>query len=797
MVQANDLACALSSHITPHPGGAMVGQNVSHYQITEQLGQGGMGVVYKAEDIRLERTVALKFLPVHVLPTGDDKARFYREAKAAAKLNHPNIAHVYEIDETDDGRAFIAMEYIEGQMLEKKIEQGPLPIDEAVGIAEQMAEGLAAAHQGSIIHRDIKPANVIVTEAGVVKIVDFGVAKGAGLSLTQTGTTLGTVAYMSPEQARGDSVDGRTDLWSLGVVLYEMLTKQRPFRGDYPQAVIYSILNESPVPVGELREEAPEALEQVVEKLLQKDPAERYQDANALLADLRACRHGDERSTQRVGRPGPAKRRRLVALGLAGLILLLVGLGRLVWQRAPTSTEEATPAERATASVAVLPLENVSDDAEQEFFADGITEELINTLSRISALRVISFWSTRRYKNANPPLPEVADQLDVDFVIHGAAWQSEQQIRLRTNLAEATTDTPLWRQEYAGQVSGVKALLQEAALAIAQQIEVTLTAQDRERLEDAPAVDPEAFQLYLRGAQARHLESESEAVNYFERAIAHDSTYAQAHAGLAGAYAWLGYYAGLEEGEEKARRHLKTALSMDPTLSEAYAAKGMILEHYDGDFAGAEEAFRIAIHLNPNDAFAHLELGNLLMRQRRFDEALREVQQALYLNPLSARFQNDVGAVLHFSGRYDEAIDAAEKALALDASLGSAYGVLGSANTQQGQYEVAIEAYENGIQLGCGWCLGNLGYVYAVSGRRAEAQEILGRLEEQWREGAGDYDVAMIYAGLGEREQALDWLERFVEEIGVPLYLGIDPAFDSLHSEPRFESLLEKVGLDP
>jgi len=775
----------------------LVGEAVGRFQILERLGGGGMGVVYKARDARLDRLVALKFLHLHQSADPRARARLMSEARAVSALDHPNLAVVHEIGE-HRGQLFIAMAFYEGETLKKKLAHGPLPVREALDYVVQIAEGLQRAHEAGIVHRDIKPANVLVTDRGQVKVVDFGIAHVPGENVTQTGMTVGTVAYMSPEQASGQTADQRTDLWSLGVLLYEMLAGERPFQGENVLATLDAIRHGEPKSLASLSPGIPEALVGVLRRLLQKDPEARTRDAAELLTDLQGLREPaalDLRSAERSPRTSGTGRRRVIG---AAIVLVVGTLGVVLWEQASGPQNASTPkgsgAPAEPAWLAVLPLENYSRDPEQEDFADGMTEELITTLAKIEGLRVIAHRSVRQFKSSDTSVPEIAVSLGVRYVVDGSVLQEGDRVRITANLIDAETGTPIWGERFERERRDVMGLQREVALAIARQIEITLTPQDLTRLEAAAPVDPEAFDLYVKGTQARYENTAGtleEAADYFERAIARDSGYAPAYAGLA----WVLAFSAPDSS--RARWLARKAVELDPNLADAHVALGLIRELDDWDWAGSEEALRRAIRVSPGHAEAHHELSMLLMRQSRFDEALREAREALYLAPMSARFEFAIGWVQLVSGRVEEALQAAAKARALDADFPWAYWLAGRAHEQLGQYEEAVEAFERGSRPGA-VSPGVLGHLYAVSGRKEEALNVLEGLKVRRKDdGEWAIDIATIYAGLGDVEQALDWLARAVEEGGWLVDLGIDPRLRSLHGEPRFRALLDKMGLDP
>jgi TolB-like protein/Tfp pilus assembly protein PilF len=751
---------------------ALLGRQVSHYQILEKLGGGGMGVVYKARDLRLERTVALKFLPPHLSLDEDAKQRFIREAKAASALDHPNICTIYEIDEcaADDGapaQLFIAMAYYAGETLKKKIERGPLPVRQALDYAAQIAAGLAAAHEAGIIHRDIKPANVLVTGEGVAKVVDFGIAKAAGPELTKQGRTLGTAAYMSPEQARGEPVDHRTDLWSLGAVLYEMLAGQRAFPGETSDAVIYAIRHDEPQPIETLRPDVGREVAATVSRCLAKQPAERYARAEALLGELRASAQGPA-AAPRVQRPWRGRSLRYSIISL--VLVLLIGGARALLAPPP-------PAGRV---LAVLPVANVSGDAEQEPLADGLTELLINQLSQISGLdRVIPHTSVMPYKNTHKPLRQIGRELGVDLLVESSVLRAGEHVRVDVSLIKAAGQRTFWSDSFERPLSDVLRLQREMAQAIAREVQVVLTPAEAARLRQAaPAVDPEAFTLYLRAQRRRGIEPGR--IADLEQAVALDSGFAAAYAALAGTYAiHLNDYDRAEEAVER-------ALALDPDLPRAHVTRALIRQWAHSDWVGAEAALRRALELTPLVPETHHELAMLLMRLGRFEEALAAESRALYLAPSSSSFQEGLGEIFLNSGRYEDAIREFEKTLRMDPTRIRTPRFLGDAHFFLGRYGEAVRWYEQSS-----W--GIPSYAYTALGRRQEAlaalDSMLARVErgELYTRRTLAGNLAMLYASLGEHDRAMDWLERAVEErLGwIPVDLKVTPRLAPLRSHPR------------
>jgi len=548
----------------------MIGHTISHYRITEKLGEGGMGVVYKAEDTKLGRTVALKFLPPELTRDDEAKKRFIQEARAASALDHPNICNIHEIDETNEGQIFIAMACYEGESLQAMIRGGRLDLGRAIEIASQVARGLSKAHEKGIVHRDVKPANIFVTEDGLAKILDFGLAKLATQTrLTRAGTTVGTVMYMSPEQTSGKAVDERSDIWSLGVVLYEMVTGEPPFGGEHEQAIIYSILNQAPEPVGRLVPEAPKDLERILARALAKDPAARYQHMSDLGADLELVKITLPRRT--LSRAAPAARvpRRNLCIALAAVVViaaLVLFLGRPFFSK---------PHEQPITSLAVLPFQNMSADPSQEYFSDGMTEAIIKELSQIKALRVISRTSIMRYKRTDETLPEIARELGVDAVVEGSVLKADHDVRITAQLIAAHPEKHLWAEDFTRTLENVLVLQSEVAQAIAREIKVAVTPVEQARLAHVRVVNPDAHEAYLKGNYFFSRGTPPDwykSIQYFQQAIDKDSSYALAYAGIGRAYDNLVSFGVLppRDGWPKVRTYAEKALALDPDLAEGY-----------------------------------------------------------------------------------------------------------------------------------------------------------------------------------------------------------------------------------
>jgi serine/threonine protein kinase/Tfp pilus assembly protein PilF len=785
----------------------MIGQTISHYRILEKLGEGGMGVVYKAEDTKLHRPVALKVLPRQALITEEDKIRFAREAQAAASLSHPNIAIIHEFDEVDDpvtgGKlAFIAMEYVDGETVKQKIKpvgaihESPLPLDELLKIAIATAEGLAEAHGKGIVHRDIKSENVMISRSGVVKIMDFGLAEIAGRSrVTKEGMTVGTVAYMSPEQALGEKLDQRTDIWSLGVVMYEMITGRLPFTGDYEQAVVYRILNEEPEPITSLRSNVPMELERIVKKAMQKDPAVRYQTVGDLAADLKSLKKQLE-SGARAATPSPeirpTKKRVYLYTTIAALVVALV---LALYYFIPKES-------KAINSIAVLPLKNLSGDGEHEYFAEGIHEELIAQLAKISALKVISRTSVIRYKNVQKPLPEIGRELGAEALIEGSVRRSGDQVRITVQLIEAATDKHLWAESYQRDLRDVLALQSDVARAIANEIRITLTAQEQAGLTGARPVNPRAYEAYLKGRfywNKRTPASLMKGIEYFNQAIEQDPSDPLAYAGLADSYNQLAYRGHLPPNEAyaRARAAVTKALDINSGLAEAHASLGFIHLNYEWDWAAAEQELRRAIELNPGYAEAHHWYSHYLMDVGRVEESLAESKRALELDPLSLIVSTHLGWHYVFARQYDSAIVQLKKTLEMDPNYYPAHLHLGRAYQLKGNFKEALVELQQAVSLSQNntESVAALAATHASSGRPDEAMKLLRELEQQsHRNYVSSYDIAVIYTALGNRNEALASLAKAYEQRANGLVeIKAEPAFDPLRSDRRFQDLVQRM----
>jgi TolB-like protein/Tfp pilus assembly protein PilF/predicted Ser/Thr protein kinase len=765
------------------------------YQLIDELGRGGMGVVYKAEDTKLKRTVALKFLPPELTHIPDVKERFIREAQTAAGLDHPNICTVYEFDE-DKEKSFISMAYIDGQSLRKKIESGPLEIEEAVRIATQVAEGLKEAHKKGIIHRDIKSSNIMLDKREEAKIMDFGLArKSGGTLITKDGTTMGTIAYMSPEQARGEDVDDRTDIWSFGVVLYEMFTGQLPFKGEFDQGVVHSILNTKPKPVRELRSEIPASIGQVVDKALEKNPDERYQQIDELLDDLKSISAGivPEEIKARLRKVKLHRRKRVILY--AGATGLIISMAMIALSLLPGRAE-------AIESIAVLPLKNQTGDAELEYFVDGATDELIGQLAKIGAWNVISRTSVMQYKGVDKPLPEIARELNVDAVVEGTVYQVGESVRIRVQLFDVfPVEQSLWADTYDRAKTDVLVMYSEMARTIADKTQVDLTAEEITRLTSANQVNPEVYDAYLKGQFHWYKLTPPElkiAQHYFDLALQLDPDNALAHAGIA--LVWHGLYqmniVSRNEAVPLAKAAAEKALELDSTLAEAHYVLAVVGTWAEWNWEKAEIEFLQALRLKPNYSEAHAYYSHYLAHMGRTDEALQNMERALELDPIkNALFHGLYGVVLIYNRRYEDALAAARSAFEIDPghpigrfALSQAYIAMRMHDEQlafqrQTYAPELVEALERGLEEG--------GY--------EDAQRAIADVWGSWYGKPGRrvnaVNIARLYIEAGDNDMAIEWFEKaYKDHLPNMPYLGL-PNHDPLRSDPHFQDLLRRIGL--
>jgi serine/threonine-protein kinase len=821
------------------------GTKLGRYEIRSKIGEGGMGEVYLAQDTKLDRKVALKILPADVAARPDRMKRFVQEAKAASALNHPSIITIYEIDKTDSIN-FIATEFIDGETLRQRMKSAPMRLAEVLEIAAQIASALSAAHAAGIVHRDIKPENVMLRRDGIVKVLDFGLAKlterlppesidteALTSFKTDPGTVVGTAIYMSPEQAGGLVVDARTDNFSLGVVMFEMVAGRLPFEGSNTHQILASILSDKePQSVARYSTEAPAELERIVSKALRKEREQRYQTMKDLTLDLQSLkrhlefeaqlersRPSEQRSNeasaaQTVNESAPRatavstarvtssaeylvneiKRHKasfgvafttlIVALGVTGYFYFLHGSKTVI------------------DSIAVLPFVNAGADPNAEYLSDGITESLINSLSQLPQVKVMSRNSVFRYKGRDTDAQKVGEELGVRAVLAGRVTQHGDGLEINVELVAVRDNTHLWGQKYNRKLADILSVQDEIASEISDRLRLQLSGEEKKRLTRRYTDDAEAYQEYLKGLYYADKFTESglnKGIEYFKQAIEKDPNYALAYAGIAHAY-WNDneLHTGPREAMPKAKAAALKALEIDETLPEAHAAMGIVLTAYDWDWPRAEAEFKRAIELNQDYATAHNHYGWYLSLVGRFDDAIRELKQAQQLDPFSLEANSNLGLAYCRAHRYNEAIDQLSRTIDMEPTFWMPHTFLGWTFMANGRYAEAIAELNKAKQFdNNNMILGSLGEAYALSGNKVAAQKMLDELGDLSKHHfVSPHSIALVYAGLGERDLAFQWLEKAygdrTEFLG---WIKVDQRLDGLRSDPRFANLMQRVRL--
>ncbi len=762
------------------------GTRLGRYEIRSELGTGGMGQVYLAQDTMLDRKVALKILPPNLAEDSDRMGRFVREAKSASALNHPNIITIHEIGEID-GLHFIATEYIEGETLKSRLETQSFSLKAALDIALQVVSALDAAHRAGIVHRDIKPDNIMVRSDGIVKVLDFGLLKlttsdrsevdsegETKLQVrTSAGVIMGTTAYMSPEQTRGQEMDARTDIWSFGCVLYEMLAHQQTFQGETMTDVLANIIYQEPISIAAHRRDAPAELERIIVKTLRKSRDERYQSAKELFNDLQ----------------------QLHTRLLVEAEIIRSGEGERVVQMQPSGF---------LSSIAVLPFANLSAEKDNEYFSEGLTDEIIMTLSKLQMLKVISRGSVMRYVKEGKTHKQTATDLGVQYLLEGSVRRYGSDLRITAQLVDAFRDEYIWAETYRGTMKDIFDIQERVAAEIAQALQLRLSPDERQNLKKRFTENTGAYQLYLQGRffwNKRSEEGLKTAIRHFELAIEKDPHYALAWAGIADSYSLLGEFGNIPRKDlyPKAEAAVKKALEIDDRFAEVHTSLASILMLNKWDWANSEKEFKLAMELNPNYATAPHWFSQWLLNMGRIEESLQMISRAAELDPVSQAILKDKGLVLYYNRQYDEAIEMAQKTLELDPNYAAAHRLLSLAFQGKGMFEEALVENEK-----WGALTGNevetavtLAQLYAVSGQVEEARRIVDDLTrdklvtQQINRG-----LALVYASLGEPDNAFKYLEESYERREESLLtLKVDPKLDAVRSDPRFAALLDKIGI--
>ncbi len=815
---------------------SLIGQKLSHYQILSRIGKGGMGEVYLAFDERLSRKVAIKLLPSSFTKDLNRVRRFEQEARAASALNHPNILTIFDIGHFEE-LYFIATEFVEGQTLRALLQQKRLKPLDVVNIATQIANALVATHQAGIVHRDVKPENIMIRPDGIVKVLDFGLAKlseslkakaanasSFAKAKTGAGTILGTVNYMSPEQARGQEADARADLFSLGVVIYELLTGATPFTGKTPNDCIASILKDEPLALNECAPDIPDALQHMVSLALRKNRDERYQTAAALFEDLKGLKNYLERvkeedvyKTRASGDQQPAinfasgekiivnqssaeyliKQIKNHTLGAttALLLLLLAVVGAVyLFGRKPQTID----------SVAVLPFVNLSNDINTEYLSDGLADNIINSVSKLSNLKVTSFNTVTRYKGQAIDPQTVGRELKVKAVLLGRLVKQGDTIIISAEFVDTSDGHRLWGEQYNRKLLDILTIEKDIARQISDNLRQQLSGEEKRQLAKNYTENAEAYRLYLQGRyhwNKRSAEGLQQGIEFFTQAIDKDPSYALAYAGLADCYSLLANYASIspQESAPKAKAAAQKALQMDETLAEAHAALGLVKKDYDWDFMGAEKEFERAIQLNPNYAAAYQWRAENLVNLQRLDEATQMMQRAEELDPFSLIISGEVGWVYYQARQFDKAVEQLTKIVEMDRNFPRTYFFLGRVYEQQGKFKEAIEATKQALTLSNNYSFiaASLGHIYATSGQRAEAQKVLAQIEAQaQKEYVSPMAFALVHTALNDKDRAFQWLKKAAEQRDpILIYYLRDPQLENLQSDPRFAELVKQMGI--
>ncbi len=796
----------------------LVGRVIAHYRIIKFLGSGGMGEIYLADDTQLDRTVAIKILPAEVASDKDRMSAFIREAKAASAIDHPNIVHVYEINQTDNIN-FIAMQYVEGETLASKINGKPLEIAEFLQIAIQITDGMAEAHARGIVHRDLKPANIMISNKGYAKLLDFGLARISKIpessefsqaqtwTKTKPGIIAGTISYMSPEQALGKKIDHRTDIFSMGIVFYEMVTGRKPFSGSNPTETIDKIVHSEPESIARFNYSVPQELERFIRKCIEKDPDRRYQSAADILIDLKNLKRDlDSLNIKQQIERAPTERVvsniRNYWIPIA-LIIIAALIGGFIWYRSHSLNN------REIHTLAVLPFRNLNLDPQTEYLSDGITDSIINNLSPLSQIQVMSRGTVFTYKNKEVDPRLVGKDLGVDGVVTGELLQQDDNLTIRVNLVNARNGTMLWGSQYNRKLQDMLSIQSEISKEISNQLQLKLTKKDQDLLAKNYTTDSEAYQLYLKGQfflMQRTPDAIDTAMSFFQKAIDKDPTYALAYNGKADCYNYLGITGAILGGlppkqvMPQAKELALKAIQLDDSLAQAHRTLGHIHLNYDLDWNAAEKELNKSLELNPNDPLTHTFKTFWFISMGRNEEAHASMQRFKELDPGTFPGTLISTAIQHyFMSEYDLAIDELKLLNEMSPNYPSPYYWLGVAQVEKKKYSDAIKAFQSAVQLShrAPVALTGLGIGYARAGMMKEADTILSELLNAPKNiYVPEFYLATLYTALGKKDEAFEWLNKAYEERANGMsVMKVSPTVDDLRSDPRFTELLKKLNL--
>jgi serine/threonine-protein kinase len=782
------------------------------YQIIEELGKGGMGKVYKALDTEIKEKIALKLINPEISADKRTIERFQNELKFARKISHRNVCRMYDLNK-EEGSYYITMEYVSGEDLKSMIGMmGQLSAGKAISVAKQVCEGLTEAHRLGVVHRDLKPQNIMIDKEGNARIMDFGIARSLkAKGITGAGVMVGTPEYMSPEQAEVKEIDQRSDIYSLGIILYEMVTGRVPFEGETPLGIAMKHKGEEPPDPREFNSQIPEDLSRVILRCMEKDKEKRYQSAGEVRSELENIEKGIPTTERVIPKRKPITSKEItVTFGLKKLLIpalvavVLIVIALIVWQ--PWSQKEAVPIPSDNPSIAVLPFVDLSPKKDQEYFCDGMTDEIIAKLSRFKGWKVIPRTSMMRYKNTDKDIKKIGQELDVTTILEGSIGKESDDIRVNAKLIRIEDSISLWSDTYEKKLESVFAIQSDVAEKIANALQVELSPEEKERLEKKPTENLEAYNLYLQGRyfwNKRTVEGLKRGIEYFRDAVDKDQGYAQAYIGLAESYVLLPHYGHFlpKEAYPEAKKAVLKALEIDNTLAGAHATMAAILNEYELDWEGAEREFIRSIELNPSYATAHHWYGLFLMRMARFDEAIKEIKRALEIDPLSLVINRNVGRIFYYAGKLDQAIEVLQKTLEMNPNFSYTHSIIGRIYLQNSLYDKALLELQKEKSILGDWnplIEPAIGIVYVKMGKRDKAQELLDYLIERTK---GEYipasTIAGLYFVLGENDQGFKWMEKAYEERGFWLtFIKINHAYDSIRSDPRFKALLKKMNLE-